>query len=77
MSPFLYKTSEAPRYVRGNAVTLGLVGFAGIVYGIMWYCLRVINKRRAQGLEDEKIASMSEADIQELGDRNPRFRYST
>ncbi|KAJ5376838.1 hypothetical protein N7509_013724 [Penicillium cosmopolitanum] len=77
MSPFLYKTSEAPRYVRGNAVTLGLVGFAGIVYGVMWFCLRVINKRRAQGLEDEKIASMSEADIQELGDRNPRFRYST
>ncbi|OQE17885.1 hypothetical protein PENSTE_c019G07977 [Penicillium steckii] len=77
MSPFLYKTTEAPRYVRGNAVTLGLVGFAGIVYGIMWLCLRIINNRRARGLEDEKIASMSEADIQELGDRNPRFRYST
>ncbi|PYH91930.1 phosphoglycerate mutase-like protein [Aspergillus ellipticus CBS 707.79] len=36
MSPFLYKTHEAPRYVRGNAVTLALVGFAGVVYGLMW-----------------------------------------
>jgi MFS family permease len=77
MSPFLYKNSEAPRFVRGNAVTLALVGFSGVVYGAMWFCLSAINKRRARGLEDEKIASLSEAEIQELGDRNPRFRYST
>ncbi|KAL2844996.1 histidine phosphatase superfamily [Aspergillus pseudoustus] len=36
MSPFLYKTNEGPRYVRGNAVTLALVGFAGVVYGVIW-----------------------------------------
>ncbi|KAJ5092520.1 hypothetical protein NUU61_007390 [Penicillium alfredii] len=77
MSPFLYKNYEAPRYVRGNAVTLALVGFAGVLYGVMWLCLQVINKRRAQGLEDEKITALSEEEIEELGDRNPRFRYST
>ncbi|KAJ6087867.1 hypothetical protein N7467_006781 [Penicillium canescens] len=77
MSPFLYKTSEGPRFVRGNAVTLGLVGFAGILYGAMWACYRFINKRRVQGLEDEKISSLTEEDIQEMGDRNPRFLYST
>ncbi|KAJ5298256.1 uncharacterized protein N7443_006376 [Penicillium atrosanguineum] len=77
MSPFLYKNSEAPRYVKGNAVTLGLVGFAGVLYGMMWLALRAINKRRARGLEDEKIASLSEEEIQEMGDRNPRFVYST
>ncbi|KAJ5946049.1 hypothetical protein N7454_002888 [Penicillium verhagenii] len=77
MSPFLYKNSEGPRFVRGNAVTLGLVGFAGVLYGVMWICLRRINKRRDQGLEDEKIAGLSEEEIQELGDRNPRFHYST
>lgn len=77
MSPFLYKTTEAPRYVRGNAVTLGLVGFAGVLYGVMWFSLRLINKRRARGLEDEKIAALSEEEIRELGDKNPRFLYST
>lgn len=77
MSPFLYKTSEAPRYVRGNAVTLGLVGFAGVLYGVMWLCLRIINKRRQQGREDDRIEGMTEEEILELGDRNPRFRYST
>lgn len=77
MSPFLYKTNEAPRYVRGNAVTLALVGYAGLAYGTMWFILRTINHRRARGLEDAKIEGMSEEDIQELGDRNPRFVYST
>ncbi|RDH30427.1 hypothetical protein BDQ94DRAFT_181713 [Aspergillus welwitschiae] len=58
MSPFLYKTNEAPRYVRGNAVTLSLVGFAGIVYGLMWWYYYGKNKRREQGLEDEKIVGI-------------------
>ncbi|KGO47786.1 Major facilitator superfamily domain, general substrate transporter [Penicillium expansum] len=74
MSPFLYPNSEGPRFVRGNAVTLGMVAFAGIVYGFMWVSYRIINKRRAQGLEDEKISSLSEQDIQEMGDRNPSYR---
>ncbi|CAG7956408.1 unnamed protein product [Penicillium nalgiovense] len=76
MSPFLYPNSEGPRFVRGNAVTMGMVAFAGVVYGVMWVSYRYINKRRAQGLEDEKISSLSEQDIQEMGDRNPRFLYS-
>ncbi|KAI1835349.1 hypothetical protein DTO006G1_8286 [Penicillium roqueforti] len=76
MSPFLYPNSEGPRFVRGNAVTLAMVGFAGVVYGVMWVSYRVINKRRAQGLEDDKISSLSEQAIQEMGDRNPRFLYS-
>lgn len=76
MAPFLYKNHEAPRYVRGNAVTLSLVGFAGLLYAFMWFWYHNINKRRANGLEDEKIAEMTEEEIQEMGDRNPRFRYS-
>lgn len=77
MSPFLYKNPEAPRYVRGNAVTLSMVGFAGLVYGFMWFWYLRVNRRRAQGLEDYKIRDMREEDIQEMGDRNPRFRYTT
>jgi MFS family permease len=76
MSPFLYKTEEGPRYVRGNAVTLALVGFAGIVYGIMWAYYLWKNKRRDQGLEDEKVAGKSDEEIEEMGDMSPRFRYA-
>ena len=77
MSPFLYKTNEAPRYVRGNAVTLSLVGFAGVVYGLMWWYYHEKNKRREHGLEDDKVAGMTAEEIEEMGDRSPRFKYST
>ncbi|KAF7155645.1 hypothetical protein CNMCM5623_008187 [Aspergillus felis] len=77
MSPFLYKSTEAPRYVRGNAVTLSLVGVSGIVYAMMWAFYQHENSRRANGLEDEKVAGMTEEEIQELGDNSPRFRYTT
>ncbi|EAW08833.1 putative MFS transporter [Aspergillus clavatus NRRL 1] len=77
MSPFLYKTTEAPRYVRGNAVTLSMVGFAGIVYGLMWLYYHQENIRRANGLKDDKVAGMTEEEIEELGDKSPRFRYTT
>ncbi|KAL4962495.1 allantoate permease family MFS transporter [Aspergillus stella-maris] len=75
MSPFLYKTTEGPRYVRGNAVTLGLVGFAGIVYGLMWVYYEWKNKQRDRGLEDAKIEGMSDEQIEEMGDMSPRFRF--
>lgn len=34
-APQLYKTAEGPRYVRGHAVTLGMVAYATILYGFM------------------------------------------
>jgi hypothetical protein len=77
MSPFLYKTNEGPRYVRGNAVTLALVGFAGVVYGLMWVYYRWKNNHRDQGLEDDKTAGMTDEEVEEMGDRSPRFRYTT
>lgn len=77
MSPFLYQNNEGPRFIKGNAVTLALVGFAGLLYGFMWVWYERINRRRAQGLEDEKICEMSDEEIQEMGDRNPRFYYTT
>ncbi|KAL1849552.1 hypothetical protein Plec18167_003155 [Paecilomyces lecythidis] len=77
MSPFLYPNDEGPRYVKGNAVTMALVGFAGLLYGFMWFWYEQVNRRRAQGLEDEKVTGLSEEDIQEMGDRNPRFHYTT
>lgn len=76
MAPFLYKNNEAPRYVRGNTVTLALVGFSGVLYAFMWFWYTRLNKRRASGLEDHKIAGKSEEEIQEMGDLNPRFRYN-
>ncbi|MCJ1258782.1 hypothetical protein MMC24_006615 [Lignoscripta atroalba] len=76
MAPFLYETRDAPRYVKGHAVTLALVGFAAGVYGFMWWYFAAENKRREEGKEDATIEGMAEEEIAELGDRNPRFRFT-
>jgi hypothetical protein len=58
-------------------VTLGLVAMAAIVYGLMSVYFTNANKRRMRGDEDAKIAGMSNEEIEELGDRSPRFIYAT
>jgi hypothetical protein len=73
----LYPSSEGPRYVRGHAVTLGLVAMAAIVYGLMSVYFTNANKRRTRGDEDAKFAGMGAEEIDELGDRSPRFMFAT
>jgi Na+/melibiose symporter-like transporter len=77
MSSFLYPAAEGPRFVKGHAVSLSMVGFATIVYAIMWWYFSRENKKRRNGNRDAKIEGMSEEQIEALGDDNPRFIYST
>ena len=72
----LYKTAERPRYIKGHAVTLAMVGFASCVYGFMWWYLARENRRRRKGRDDGKMAGMTEEEIAEMGDRNPRYMYT-
>lgn len=76
MSPFLYKTVEGPRYIRGNAVTLAMVALSGIIWGFMGVYYHAQNRRRVQGKEDDKIVGMTEEEVQEMGEKSPRFVYS-
>ncbi|KAI9676840.1 MAG: hypothetical protein M1817_006679 [Caeruleum heppii] len=75
MAPFLYPKSEGVRYVRGHAVTLSMVGLASVLFGFMWWHFSRLNRKRAAGREDWKMAGKSEEEVAELGDESPRFRY--
>lgn len=72
----LYKTFEAPRFVRGHAVTLGLVAFATLLYSLLSVFLARENRLRMEGKEDAKIERMTDEEIEELGDGSPRFLYT-
>ena len=72
----VYKTGEGLRFVKGHAVTLCLVAFASVVYGIMWWVFAQKNKRRREGKEDVHYEHISEEEIAELGDESPRFIYT-
>lgn len=72
----LYQTHEAPRYVRGHAVSLAMVAAAAILYAILYFYYKIANKQRAAGEEDFKIAGKTEEEIAEMGDENPRYVYA-
>lgn len=77
MAPFLYPSTEGPRYIRGHAVTMGLVAFAAVLFGSMSVWFRRENGKRERGLRDGDMEGMSEEEVLALGDGNPKFRFAT
>ncbi|CCO28742.1 putative transporter C11D3,18C [Rhizoctonia solani AG-1 IB] len=74
MAPFLYATNEKPRYIRGHAVSLAMVAFASVTYGILVMVYSRINARRSTGGEDHKLVGKTPEEVDAMGDESPRFR---
>ncbi|KAL5334402.1 major facilitator superfamily domain-containing protein [Aspergillus crustosus] len=75
-APFLYKTNEGPRFVKGHAVSMALVAMSAIVYLAFWAWFRRQNQRKLAGKEDYRVENMTEEEAEELGEHNPRFLYT-
>ena len=54
-----------------------MVAYGVLSFVFMWAYYTYMNKRRAEGKEDHKIAGLTEEEIEELGDDSPRFVYVT
>ena len=76
MAPFLYENHEAPRFIRGHAVTLSVVLAAGAIFLFMMFYFTRRNKARQNGEEDHLIEGKTEEEIAELGDESPRFLFT-
>ncbi|CAM1509126.1 Fc.00g028650.m01.CDS01 [Cosmosporella sp. VM-42] len=76
MSAFIYPVEDKPRYIRGHAVTLSMVAVGTLIYAFMWYWYRRQNLRRQAGEMEEKYRGLGEAELKELGDESPRYRYT-
>ncbi|KAH6896866.1 major facilitator superfamily domain-containing protein [Thelonectria olida] len=76
MSAFIYPAADKPRYTRGHAVTLSMVGLGTLVYAFLWYWYRRENQRRDAGEVKEKYRGMDDEELMELGDESPHFRYT-
>jgi hypothetical protein len=72
----LYKTNEGPRFIKGHAVSMGLVAMSAIIYLAFWAFFHRQNKRKLEGKEDYKVAGMTEEEAEELGEHNPKFLYT-
>ncbi|KAL8927090.1 MAG: hypothetical protein Q9172_001512 [Xanthocarpia lactea] len=76
-APYLYPTSDTPKYIMGHSVTIGLLALCAMINGVLWSSMVDTNKKRAAGKEDWKISGLTEEEIDELGDRSPRYIYAT
>ncbi|KAJ3473540.1 hypothetical protein NLG97_g10254 [Lecanicillium saksenae] len=76
MSSFIYPIRDAPRYIRGHAVTLAMVATGTLIYGVLWAWYRRENERRATGALGEKHQNLSEDELRELGDESPHYTYT-
>lgn len=69
-------STDAPRYIKGNAVSLSLVSVAVFAYALLWFSYARENTRREKGLIKSEHANLSDDELAELGDESPRFRYT-
>nr|KAK5446097.1 hypothetical protein LTR18_004016 [Exophiala xenobiotica] len=76
MSAYLYKSNEAPRYIRGHAVSLSMAAVAAVIYTIMSFYFLGRNKKRQAGKEDFVTSGKTEEEIAEMGDENPGFVFT-
>ncbi|KAM0270628.1 hypothetical protein ACHAQH_009371 [Verticillium albo-atrum] len=75
-APFLYATSDAPRFIKGHAISMAFVCMSAVIYMSFWAYFRYLNRRRDDGKEDDKVQGKTYEEIQEMGEHNPRFRYT-
>lgn len=61
----------------GHAVTAALMGLCAVINGLLWWSLVNTNKKRAAGKEDWKIEGLTDKQIDEMGDKSPKFVYAT
>lgn len=54
-----------------------MVGMAGIIYGSLTLWFARENRLRDGGKVKPDHESLSDEELQELGDESPRFRYQT
>lgn len=55
---------------------MGLIAMSAVIYLLFWAYFRHQNKRKAEGKDDHKVQGMTQEEIEELGEHNPRFRYT-
>lgn len=67
MSPFIYPTGDAPRFVKGHTITMAMVAYSTVVFVCLSLWFRYANRRRAEGRDDHQNHILSQDEMNELG----------
>lgn len=71
----IFVSTQAPRYFVGYGVALAMLLFSGIMSTVFAIGLTVENKRRGEGKRDDRL-QLEETILNNMGDDDPRFRFS-
>jgi MFS family permease len=73
---FIYKESEAPRYVTGygNSFAFASAGIVGCL--LLEFALFKLNKKKALLSEDEIRARYTDTELDEMEEKSPLFKYN-
>lgn len=75
-APFLFSSSYGPTYYPGYGATIGLLAVGLCIYTTLYLWFRNANKRKRGGMEDWRMDGLSEEEVMELGEHNPRYMYT-
>jgi hypothetical protein len=70
----IFIATQAPRYTTGYGTGLGLLLLGMVLCTTFWYGLKLENKKRDRGERDYRL---SLAEVNNLGDDHPEFRYNS
>ena len=71
MASNFYRSKDSPRYILGHALELGFCTAGLVAVLLLRFGYRSINRRR----DAMEPTQLSEAELSELGDKGPTFRY--
>lgn len=74
--PFLFTSKDSPGYRKGYGVSIAAVGVSSVIFTGMTVYYRGINRGRSEGREDWKVEGKTEDEVNEMGDKSPRYVYA-
>ncbi|GAA5901314.1 hypothetical protein JCM6882_007744 [Rhodosporidiobolus microsporus] len=77
ISTWMFLPKDGPRYYPGNATNLAACVIVFLLVGGLWIWQVKENRAKANGRDDYLLEGKTEAEIAQLGQRHPAFRYST
>lgn len=75
-APFVFSNRDAPTYFPGYGATMGLLVLSVCLHTFVYFYWRRGNARKLSGKEDWRMEGLSEEQIAELGEHNPRYIYT-
>lgn len=75
-APFLFSNEYSPEYYPGYGAMIGLLALQASLHAFVGMYWRRQNQRKLAGKEDWRMEGLSEEQIAELGEHNPRYLYS-